>query len=104
MLTSFPEIALDLIETKRVYGLCGSDGCPCAHFSVHHCNVDIACHKSGDGPLVRVHSNSIYYSRRDLEKIADEVVRQVASDFGRDPYPVSFVSYTEDRKTKEPQK
>lgn len=43
------QAVIDLLDQHGVYGLAGSDGCRCAHFSVQQVNINISCHKSNGG-------------------------------------------------------
>lgn len=100
--------ALDLIKSIGIYGLGGNDGCPCTSFMVQDVNVDISCHKSGDGPRVRVYSNSLDFAGEDyaldiryFDGLAEEVLRQVDAyyDAGGEyaaTYEISYASYEQE--------
>ena len=77
------DYAVALIEQHGVGGLGGYDGCPCTQFQVFNVNVEISCHKSGDGPRIYVSSAHMDYGRGALEKVAAAVVVAFEAEWDR---------------------
>lgn len=87
-----PEAALALIRRFGIFGLGGSDGCYCCHFSIHGISIDVSCHKSEH--CVRVHSGYLGFKDSNLFSIADEVLSQLPN--GGERYRVRFCAYSFD--------
>lgn len=83
--------ALYLIRRFSIWGLGGSDGCDCCHFSIHGLQIDVSCRKSEH--CVRVSSNCLDKSPKEMIAIASEVLSQI--DYP-DAYRVRFCDYSHD--------
>lgn len=80
---------LETIKKVGIFNLCGTDGCYCINFSVHHVRVNVSCRKSGGcrnpgGTTVVVSSGSMDYlpsidsdGPAYLQQVGDEVKRQL---------------------------
>lgn len=82
---------LSLIRRFSVWGLGGSDGCDCSHFSVQGFKISVSCRKSEH--CVRVWSNCLDWAVSGAIEIAREVLSQLED---AERYEVRFCDYRHD--------
>lgn len=103
--------ALDLICREGIYGLGGSEGCPCTHFFVRGLHVDVSCRKSNGGlraidpnfygAVVRLYVQSLdAVPGAALREVAEEIVRQLRADDVASAVAVRYCDYEHDTKLK----
>lgn len=98
--------ALERIKQHGIFGLCESDGCACAHFSVHGVSVDISCRKSSGakpegfwGTLIRVWSHHIDSTPDELVPIGQYLANEMCSSI-KVPTLIRFCDYDQDKDCK----
>jgi hypothetical protein len=75
--------AAELIRAVGIWRLAHLDGCWCGAFTIKGIHVEIDCHKTKDGPMVRVWSGSCeYYDKDDPTgaKVLAPVMQAVIDD------------------------
>lgn len=83
---------LDLLQTVKVGGLFGFDGCPCGHIDLLGIGIDTACGRGRDAS-VYVYETTNFGVQRDILRVIGEEVRKQIEEWSGRELPVTVGRY-----------